>query len=145
MTEPHILIGKTITAVELTDDQEAIRFTLADGSQIVALCDGDCCSHTWIEEVLNPEFAIGKPVLKAEDIELPTEFLTPTKTENDEEEMAYYSFLIETANGRCTIAYRNSSNGYYGGNLSWPDEYYHDCVFNNYNKKVPEFNWKPVA
>lgn len=34
----------------------------------------------------------------------------------------YYGCAIETAKGRFTIAYRNSSNGYYGGWLTWPTD-----------------------
>lgn len=123
------LVGKVITDIQIAADLEAIRFVLADGEAIVAHCDVDCCSHTWIEDVLDPSAVIGSEVLRADDIDLPEEFHTPTKTDNGEEEMRYYGFLIETAKGRCTLAYRNSSNGYYGGNLSWPGDYHYGGVF----------------
>jgi hypothetical protein len=134
----NCLIGKVIASIELAEDRGAIKFVLDDGSEIIARCDGDCCSNTWIEDLINPEAAIG-PVLKAENIGLPEEFQQPTKHEGFyEEEMQYYGFLIETPNGRCTIAYRNSSNGYYGGSLVWPsDDYFYGGVFgqNNSNEK----------
>ncbi len=139
------LIGKVITAIFIADDREAIKFVLNDGmsnSEIVARCDGDCCSHTWIEDLINPEAAIGSEVLKAEDIALPGEFCNPTKTDNYEDEMKFYGFAIETAKGRFTIAYRNSSNGYYGGSLEWPNTgYYYGGVF---DQNVSKQNWQEV-
>lgn len=124
----HVLVGKTVKEIFLADDREAIKFVLGDDSEIIARCDGDCCSHTWIEDVLAPEVAVGSPVLNVIDLELPEDLRTPTKTENYEEEMQYYGCAIETAKGRFTIAYRNSSNGYYGGNLAWPGESYYGGV-----------------
>jgi len=135
----NVLVGKTIVAVLLADDRGAIRFVLDDGTDIIARCDGDCCSHTWIEDVLAPEAAIGK-VHAADDMSLPEEFRVPTKTGNYEEEMAYYGFFIETDKGRCTLAYRNSSNGYYGGSLSWPDEYHYGGVFGQNNGNLTKWN-----
>jgi hypothetical protein len=124
----NVLRGKTIAAIWTASDKEAIRFDLADGESVVANCYGDCCSHTWIEDVIEPDAAIGAEVLSADDIELPEHMQQPTKTENYEEEMSYYGFAITTSKGRCTIAYRNSSNGYYGGSLAWPGEYYYGGV-----------------
>jgi hypothetical protein len=130
----NVLVGKVIKEILLSEDNCSIKFMCEDGS-ITADCYGDCCSHTWIEDVINPDAALGL-VLKAEDIELPEAFQQPTKTSNFEEEMAYYGFAIETAKGRCVIAYRNSSNGYYGGNLCWPGDYGHVAE--------PKVDWKLV-
>ena len=142
MNETHPLVGQTITAIYLADDQGAIKFVLNDGREIVARADGDCCSHTWIEDVIAPEAAIGAEVMRAEDIDLPEEFTQPTKTDHYEDEMSYYGFVIETAKGRCTLAYRNSSNGYYGGDLSWPGDHFYGGVFGQNNSKK---EWQLVA
>lgn len=130
MNNGSSLIGKTIARIQMTADRIAIRFVLDNGDAIGAVCDADCCSSTWIEDVIAPEAALESPVLCAGDIELPEEFRTPSKTENYEEEMKYYGFFIETAKGRCTLAYRNSSNGYYGGWLTWDGENHYGGVFN---------------
>jgi hypothetical protein len=136
------LVGKTIAQMFLADDQGAIRFVLSDGSEIKARCDGDCCSHTWIEDVINPKAAIGSEVLSVDDLDLPEEFRLATKTEHYEEEMAYYAFVIDTAKGRCTLAYRNSSNGYYGGSLSWDGDYHYGGVHAQNNSSEV---WRAVA
>lgn len=134
---PHCLLNQTIVAILVADDGDAIKFVLADGREVIAICDGDCCSSTWIEEVNDPEAALGL-VTKAEDIELPEEFQQATKTTYSEDEMKYYGFAIETPRGRCLIAYRNSSNGYYGGRLMWSGDHYA-----HYN--LSNTNWKPLT
>lgn len=124
----HILVGRAITAILLAEDRGAIKFVFDDGGEVIARADGDCCSQTWIEDVFNVDAALGSEVLAVEDVDLPEEWRTATKTEHYEDEMQYYGFAIDTAKGRCILAYRNSSNGYYGGNLSWPREYFYGGV-----------------
>lgn len=139
MANEHSLFSKTIVTIFLAEDRKSIKFLLDGGEEIIARCDADCCSHTWIEDIFNPEAAIGCPVLKTEDIELPEEWREETKTNNDEEEMQYYGFALETVNGRCVIAYRNSSNGYYGGSLCWEKEYFYGGVHKqNFSNEVWE-------
>lgn len=143
MATTYPLIGKTITAVYLAEDDEAIRFDLSDGTSVVARTDGDCCSHTWIEDVIGAEALIGAPVIRAEDVDLPEELRAATKKpDHYEEEMQYYGFVLDTQNGRCTIAYRNSSNGYYGGSLSWPGEYHYGGV---HGQNVSAEKWRQIA
>ena len=50
----HPLIGKTITALWLSPDDETLRVELTTGETIDAFCEGDCCSNTWIEDIINP-------------------------------------------------------------------------------------------
>jgi hypothetical protein len=128
------LIGKVVTAVFLTDDGSAIKFEVEGGEPIVAHAEGDCCSHSWIENVQGVEQLLDSRVVSVEDIEMPEPTAEPTvKGESSEfvhnryghyeEQMAYYGCKITTEKGFATIDYRNSSNGYYGGSLSWPNEY----------------------
>ncbi len=116
----NILVGRVVQRIDLASDQQAIRFTLESGEEIVARCYGDCCSETWIEDLINPEFVLGSPVLEVTDLELPTQAATKF-ADHYEDQMQYYGVAIRTAKGVMTIAYRNSSNGYYGGSLDWPE------------------------
>lgn len=135
----HILVGKTITAVHLADDKKAIRFDVDGGEPIVAKTDGDCCSSTWIENVENPGAIIGSPVLSADDIAMPSRELK----RDDYEVVAFYGFKIATAKGECVIDYRNESNGYYGGNLAWPDgDYFYGGV---YGQNISKEEWRQIA
>lgn len=128
----HELLGKVVTAVELSGDNESIQFRLNDGSAIVGTTWGDCCSHTWIEDVIAPEAAIGE-ILSVQELELPRELRLPTRTDNFEDVIRFYGLAIKTSSGTCTIAYRNSSNGYYGG----------DIVFNH--RDVPRESFTLLA
>jgi hypothetical protein len=122
----HILEGKTILDIKIANDKQAIKF-ITDQGEIVAKCDADCCSHTWIESVELP-CAFPALVNSIENLHLRDD------EEIDGETIRFYGCKISTNKGDIIIDYRNSSNGYYGGSLSWPDEpdeedYFYGGVF----------------
>lgn len=138
--ENNPLIGKVITAVHVATDKKAIRFDVEGGEPIVAKADGDCCSSTWIEALDTPDLLIGGTVTAVEDIPMPD---IPGAEPDDYDVIAYYGCKISTTKGACVIDYRNSSNGYYGGNLSWPnDGYFYGGV---YGQNVSTEEWQQVA
>ena len=132
------LIGKTLTAIYLSDDNESLKFEFTEGEPLVVGTEGDCCSYTWIENIENPEAVIGSPVLVAEDISMPEATEPSTKIEYHDS-IAFYGFKISTLKGTCTIDYRNNSNGYYGGNLVWPGDYGYGYA------SLTRDNWVKVA
>lgn len=132
------LIGKTVTAIELAEDRQAIRFLLADGDPVIARADGDCCSVSWIEHISLPAYGFPAMVKEATDIEMPDLGEQPGR-----DYMQYYGFKVVTDKGDLVIDYRNESNGYYGGNLSWPDDdYYYGGVF---GQNISKEDWRPVT
>jgi len=73
----------------------------------------DCCSETWLADVVNREALRGE-VIRVEVVDLPEGFLTDqvrTRQEKDD----VMGWEIYTTAGVCSLAVRNSSNGYYGG------------------------------
>jgi hypothetical protein len=138
----HILVGKTIKAVWLAVDADAIRFDTTDGEQVIAVAVGDCCSHTWIENVEGPDTLLGK-VAKVEDINMP-DYGSP----DEDTIIAYYGCKITTNKGETTIDYRNSSNGAYGGELDWPsssDRWPTRGSSRGYYTDSAKFEWKRLA
>ncbi len=134
------LIGKTILRVMIAKDREAMLFETTEGN-IVCKVDGDCCSHTWIEDVELPALGFPAKCTAMGDLEMPPG--APTKTDNYEEEMSYYGYKITTDRGEIVIAYRNSSNGYYGGSINWPDEdYYYGGVF---GQNISKEEWEEIS
>lgn len=131
------LIGRKVTAVYLAKDKEAIRFDIEGGEPIIARVDADCCSHTWIEMVETPENALGT-VTKVEDVDMPGE----DGEDSDGDYIRYYGCKIHTEKGSMLLDYRNSSNGYYGGNLVWPGEYFYGGV---YGQNVSAEEWEKLA
>lgn len=130
------IIGKTITALEIAADKQALRFVLTDGECIVQ-CYGDCCSHTWVEHIEMPALGLPAQVVSVEDIAMPD-----LGSPDEYDVIAYYGCKIITDRGEIIIDYRNSSNGYYGGSLSWPGEYYYAGVFGQNDSKN---EWQPVG
>lgn len=129
---------KTITGVELSEDKEAIRFLIDGGDPIVARCDADCCSHTWIEHVELPALGFPAKVLAIADLDLPG---VPDPSEY--EVIQVYGLKITTDKGDLIIEYRNSSNGYYGGSLAWPDDsYFYGGV---YGQNISNEKWQPLV
>lgn len=135
------LIGKTITAVHLASDKKALRFDVEGSDPIVVRADGDCCSSTWIESLDTPELLVGGTVVAIEDLSMPV----GDDDGDDEGVIAYYGCKITTTKGACVIDYRNESNGYYGGNLSWPGEAYEYFYGGVYGQNISTEQWNQVA
>lgn len=134
-TKQNVLIGKTVTAIYISMDKEALRFDVEGGDPIIARTEGDCCSYSWVESLDFPEQILGSPVLSVDDIEMPDLGDLP-----DHDVMSYYGCKITTARGCCVIDYRNDSNGYYGGWIDWPG--------NGYSKPsqdVSKDKWEKLA
>ena len=131
------LIGKVISTVWLAKDKKAIRFDVQGGKSIIALTEGDCCSSTWIESIDGAEQLIGT-VVSVEDIPMPvldhTKFFFGL--------LKFYGCKITTDKGYAVIDYRNESNGYYGGNLSWPEDSYYAGV---YGQNISKGEWEQIA
>jgi hypothetical protein len=132
------LIGKTLTGIKLAADRQALLFQTTDGDFEV-LVDADCCSYTWVEHIELPALGFPALVTAVEDLDLPETTERPPSTfHEDPEVLAFYGCKISTDRGEIVIDYRNDSNGYYGGSLSWPgDGYFYGGVHGqNVSKKV---------
>lgn len=132
------LIGRTIVAVALASDRKAMKFDLAEGEPVIVKADGDCCSMTWIESLDTPGLLIGGVVTEVTDIEMPFE----ASYDGYGELTQFYGCMITTSKGQCVIDYRNASNGYYGGNLSWPHNDYYGGV---HGQNISTEQWVQVA
>ena len=118
------LVGVKVTYFALHDDHEGADLEGERDGQPVKFrftVDADCCSHTWIESVIEESALVGYTITAIDDLELPNNEPAngneKTTTENYEEEMSFYGLAITTERGKCVLDYRNSSNGYYGGSM----------------------------
>jgi len=139
----HILIGKRIVKVSLAADREKLLFDFAEGLSIVAKVE-NMCSETWIASLDNPDALLGT-VHSVEDLVLRAQVEV-----EPHDYRTWYGFKIRTNKGTCVIDYRNSSNGYYGGGLDWPEnesEVEEDAQDRAlYELQEPDYNeWKQVA
>lgn len=129
------LIGKKLLKVFVSENKEIIKFDLENHESITAQTDAECCSTTWIENVESPAHALNAIVTNVEDIEMPE----LPYDESQYDYLAFYGCKITTDKGSFVIDFRNSSNGYYGGCLSWPGEYGHYG-----NEDLGNHEWKEV-
>lgn len=136
MNEQNFLVGRTLTGMKIADDKGALLFNTTDGDVLVR-ADGDCCSHTWVEHV---ELPVSFPcvVSAVDDLDM-----REPQDDGDYEVIKFYGCKIVTDKGDIVIDYRNSSNGYYGGNLVWPDDrYFYGGV---YGQNVSNQNWVEIS
>lgn len=135
MNKENMLVGRTIQALKIADDKEALLFVTDEG-EVIARCDADCCSHTWIEHIELPALGFPAKVLAVDDLEMPD-----LGDMEGRDVVSYYGCKISTDKGEIVIDYRNESNGYYGGWLYWPDD---PCYGLEYYQANPTLNWVDV-
>lgn len=128
----NVLVGKTLTGMKIANDREAILFQTTDG-EIVVQVDADCCSYTWVEHIEMPALGFPATVVSVDDLEMPEG--KPSTFHADPDSLQFYGCKILTDKGEIVIDYRNDSNGYYGGSLSWPGEYHYGGVYGQNNSK----------
>lgn len=130
----HILVGKTITEILIAEDKMALLFRTLEAGDILARCDADCCSHTWVEGVEIVDFPA--EVLEVKDLNW-----GKRAERNDDGLIQHYGYEIVTIKGSITIDYRNESNGYYGGSLCWDDMFYGGA----YRQNISKMKWREVT
>jgi hypothetical protein len=107
------LIGTTILRLWVDDEQHLLIFE-TDRGDMAYETYGDCCSETWFADIIGVKDLIGQRILAVEAIEMDSVEDERTRQEQDE----FYSVKLTTLRGYVDIIFRNSSNGYYGGNIN---------------------------
>jgi hypothetical protein len=106
--ERRMLLGD-VSAVEVVERLAMTRFCAFPFS-------ADCCSTTWLADVVGLDALLGQEVLEVVSVELPEGHLTdPERTKQESDQVMGWEF--RTSKGVTTLAVRNSSNGYYGGSV----------------------------
>jgi len=112
------LEGKCITSIEVDKErQHYIKFNTSSGS-LVYEASGECCSESWFADVIAVDALIGANVYSVEEIDIPDGIEVDDERVRDDVTKAY-GYKITGSRGVATIAFRNSSNGYYGGSVMW--------------------------
>jgi len=119
------LVGRVVNAIYVEDGEEAIIFSVP-GTQVKYNTYGDCCSETWFADIVGVKSLLGLTVRRVEEIHLPEELrkygdVAPLDRSRQQED-EYYGVRVFTDLGSCDFIYRNSSNGYYGGNIEYAGE-----------------------
>jgi len=116
------LIGEIPVDIALSPSKLSLGIACASGKIVVYEATGDCCSHSWFESIYGETQVLGSPVtgIRAVNIDLLSVYGMKHNNEceeNDSGIISYYAYEIATNQGKCLIDFRNSSNGYYGGQM----------------------------
>ena len=125
--------------MQIAADRQSLKFVLTDGELIVDV-DADCCSYSWVEHIELPAGGFPATVASVSEIDMPEGAASTFHTDADV--LAFYGCKIATDKGEIVIDYRNDSNGYYGGSLTWPGAYHYGGVF---GQNVSKHEWKSVT
>ena len=133
-------VGKTLVALSVSSGREEfLKLDFDDGTSHIVLTEGDCCSESWWADILGAKSALGGKIIAWRELEMPpmqyqergsgkggafqdkmramgkqkSRFVDGRRTRQDED--VCYGFELTTSKGTITLAFRNSSNGYYGG------------------------------
>ncbi len=130
--EVTALISKTITAIEVNEDRDEMRFACSDGATYLMKHDHDCCESVEIEDIIGSlEDLIGSPILQAEEVseggrgrdtrdeESPYWPEGVAKPEYAPESYTWTFYKFATIKGSVTIRWYGTSNGYYSESVSF--------------------------
>jgi hypothetical protein len=112
------MIGKTTHAIFISSDETSLGFSFTDGSCARWDTYGDCCSETWFADIVGVEALIQRPIVKIETIDMSAIGYGVDDGRSRQDSDSAYGMKITSDRGICDIVYRNSSNGYYGGEMS---------------------------
>lgn len=133
----NVLVGKVLEGVKLSEDKMAICFITNEG-EIIGRCDADCCSHTWIESLDSTLRRLPALISSCDDIEL------NAGKDDESGTIAFYGMRLITDQGELTIDYRNESNGYYGGWMTFPDDDNGRFYGGVYGQNVSNEKWEDI-
>lgn len=134
----NILVGKVLEGLKLSEDKMSICFITNEGD-IIGRCDAECCSHTWIESINSTLRRLPAFISSYEDIEL--------NSDKDDESgtLQFYGIRLVTDEGEIIIDYRNESNGYYGGWMTFPGDAYGAFYGGVYRQNVSNEKWEDIT
>ena len=145
------LLERYIYDVYTDPDNELLLFItpLALREGYLYEATGDCCSHTWVEDILGIENIRGQRIIGIEvkkrydPCEIKCECHDP-----NHEVIESYGYILKTSAGYIDIECRNESNGYYHGDLTLLGKYSlkieeenEKWLIEHYNKKIYLAPW----
>ena len=138
------LIGKTITAMYVNQDESMLKFSIQGGEDIVYITNGDCCSETWFADIIFNRYNDKFPMAVNTVVELQIPAFVSKMADYDgrgrQEYDQVYGYGIAGGVKNIEIIYRNSSNGYYGGSCEVAD------MDSSYDKKrVDAATWTSIT
>jgi hypothetical protein len=112
------ITGKVLSSIELSRERDEFVMKFRDGTEAKFGVKGECCSRSWIEHLEAPNDVDGALLLFSQESAPITQDHAAHDEENGGKEIQVYNSRFITDRGDIVLEFRNSSNGYYGGNLT---------------------------
>lgn len=106
------LIGETVVSFGETMNLDKLIFR-TESADFIFRYQEDCCSETFLNHVNRCDELLGHKILSIDSVE--SESDQSVRQEYDE----IHLWRLTTSGGTCELEVRNSSNGYYGGNVEY--------------------------
>ena len=117
------MIGQIVERIFINEDQSVIKFQFLNKAVGYFVTESDCCSETWFADIIGVKALLESgEILRIELKSMDLSQDNRSRQDSDE----FYSIELTTNRGVCTFAFRNSSNGYYGGSAHYTECF--DCV-----------------
>lgn len=113
------LVGRTIAGISVGGRDELLSFD-TDKGPVTYGTYGDCCSETWFADITGVKALIGGKVLEAEEVDMEKVGYNVDDGRTRQDSDSAYGWKLKTDKGYADIIFRNSSNGYYGGDIEGP-------------------------
>ena len=117
-----------------------------DSGEFIYQAYGDCCSESWFYGINGVLALLGFVVYTIEEVALGEVMNYVGRQEYTQS----YCVKLTSTGGHTDIEFRNSSNGYYGGNIEYLGDT--NSILNDKNKRTLEFrreyrkiNWKEIT
>lgn len=141
------LVGETVKAVYLSEDKTIVKLVCEGNKTIYGITEAECCSETWIEEIMEVDDLLNERILAIENdfigdgIAVITNLINMLKDKQEDpyDRISNYSFNFKTKKGVTRLIYRNGNNGYYGGAI-----YFYKQLDKYNTKLVQESKFKLV-
>lgn len=106
-------MGKRILKIEIDkENQHFLKFS-TDKGEIIYQAEGDCCSESWFYGFNGVLALLGFVVYTVEKVDMGE----IKGYVGRQEETCAYCIKLTSTGGHTDIEFRNSSNGYYGGEV----------------------------
>ena len=115
-----VLIGKTLSSVEIGHYRDVILFTTTDGERFRMYHPQACCESVRVEDICGDlQDLVGNPILMAEEVSnvnsMPEGVNAPTPSDS----YTWTFYKLATIKGYVTIRWLGESNGYYSESVDF--------------------------
>lgn len=123
MQQPEFssLVGRTLTAIAVSEHKDEITFSCSDGKQYKLHHVSDCCEVVTVNDVCGDlEHLLNTPILQAEE-STNSESDPPGVAPGYRESFTWTFYRMATIKGSVVIRWLGESNGYYSESVSFSE------------------------